>query len=134
MVPISIPRVYLFTEQNRENISLIKFQWKVKVFCSVVSDSEHHDYRVLGILQARTLEWVDFPFCRGSSQPRSPVLQVDSLPAEPRGKPKNTGVGILSLLQWIFLTQGLNHLALKKWTASKSCSYYTTILTESVSS
>ena len=29
---------------------------------------------------------------------RSPTLQVDSLPAEPPGKPKNTGVGSLSLL------------------------------------
>ena len=38
----------------------------------------------------------------------SPALQVDSLPAEPPGKPKNTGVGSLSLLQWIFLTQELN--------------------------
>ena len=28
------------------------------------------DYRVHGILQARTLEWVAFPFSRGSSQPR----------------------------------------------------------------
>ena len=37
----------------------------------------------------------------------SPALQVDSLPAEPPGKPKNTGVGSLSLLQWIFLTQEL---------------------------
>ena len=26
-------------------------------------------------------------------KPRSPALQVDSLPAEPQGKPKNTGVG-----------------------------------------
>ena len=39
---------------------------------------------------------------------RSPTLQVDSLPAEPPGKPKNTGVGSLSLFQWIFLTQELN--------------------------
>ena len=38
----------------------------------------------------------------------SPVLQADSLPAEPQGKSKNTGVGSLSLLQWIFLTQELN--------------------------
>ena len=29
---------------------------------------------------------------------RSPELQVDSLPAEPLGKPKNNGVGRLSLL------------------------------------
>ena len=36
---------------------------------------------------------------------RSPILQVDSLPTEPPGKPKNTGMGSLSLLQWIFATQ-----------------------------
>ena len=28
------------------------------------------DYAVHGILQARILEWVAFPFSRGSSQPR----------------------------------------------------------------
>ena len=37
-------------------------------------------------------------------KPRSPALQVDSLPSEPPGKPKNTGVGSLSLLQGILLT------------------------------
>ena len=42
------------------------------------------------------------------AEPRSPALQADSLPAEPQGKPKNTGVGSLSLLQWIFLTQESN--------------------------
>ena len=31
-----------------------------------------------------------------------------SLPSEPPGKPKNTGVGSLSLLQGIFPTQGSN--------------------------
>ena len=55
------------------------------------------DYTVHGILQARILKWVAFSFSRGSSQPkdwtRSPALQADSLPAEPQGKPKNTGVG-----------------------------------------
>ena len=40
--------------------------------------------------------------------PRSPSLQTDSLPAEPQGKPKNTGEGSLSLLQGIFPTQELN--------------------------
>ena len=34
---------------------------------SVVSDS----LRPFGILQARILEWVAFPFSRGSSQPRN---------------------------------------------------------------
>ena len=60
----------------------------------------------------RILEWVAYPFSRGSSQPRieprSPTLQADSLPSEPQGKPKNTGVGSLSLLQGIFLTQESN--------------------------
>ena len=31
--------------------------------------------------------WVTFPFFRGSSEPRSPVWLVHSLPAEPKGKP-----------------------------------------------
>ena len=38
----------------------------------------------------------------------SPPLQVDSLPAESQGKPENTGVSSLSLLQGIFLTQESN--------------------------
>ena len=41
-------------------------------------------------------------------KPRSPALQVGSLPADPPGKPKNTVVGSLSLLQQIFPTQKLN--------------------------
>ena len=41
-------------------------------------------------------------------KPSSPALQAGSLPSEPRGKPKNTGVGSLSLLQGIFPTQEPN--------------------------
>ena len=41
-------------------------------------------------------------------EPRSPTLQADFLPVEPPGKPKNTRVGSLSLLQWIFSTQESN--------------------------
>ena len=37
-------------------------------------------------------------------EPRSPALQADSLPSEPPRKPKNTGVGSLSLLQGNFPT------------------------------
>ena len=74
---------------------------------------EPKDYTVHGILEAKILEWVAFPFSRGGLpnprvEPRSPTLQADSLPAEPPGKPKNTGVGSLSLLQWIFPTQESN--------------------------
>ena len=67
------------------------------------------DYTVHGILQARILEWVAF----------LSLLQGDlAYPGLPRcrrilyqlsqGKPKNTGVGRLSLLQWIFPTQKSN--------------------------
>ena len=49
---------------------------------------------VRGILQARILVWVAFLFSRGffSTQGSNPGLLhllVDSLPAEPQGKPKN---------------------------------------------
>ena len=39
---------------------------------------------------------------------RSSALQADSLSSKLPGKPKNTGVGSLSLLQGIFLTQESN--------------------------
>ena len=127
------------------------WKWKslsrVQLFVTPWTVCDPMDYTVHGILQARILEWVAFPFSRGSSQPRSPKFQADSLPAEhkgsPRilewvaypfssrssqlrnwtrvsciagrfftswakGKPKNTGVGGLSLLQQIFPTQELN--------------------------
>jgi len=41
-------------------------------------------------------------------EPRSSALQEDSLPAELQGKPKHAGVGSLSCLQRIFLTQESN--------------------------
>ena len=41
-------------------------------------------------------------------KPRPLALQVDSLLSEPPGKPKNTGVGSLSLFQGIFSTQESN--------------------------
>ena len=76
------------------------FLSEVKATQSCPTLWEPMDYTVHGILQARIMEWAAFPFPRGSSQPKdrtSPALQADSLPAEPQGKPKNTGVGNLSL-------------------------------------
>ena len=73
---------------------------KVTQSCSTLCDPM--DYTVHGILQARILEWVVFPspgdLPNPGIEPRSLTLQVDSLPAEPQGKPKNTAVGNLSLL------------------------------------
>ena len=43
---------------------------KVKVTQSCPTLCDPMDYTVHGILQARMLEWVAFPFSRGSSQPR----------------------------------------------------------------
>ena len=65
---------------------------------------------VNGILQARILEWVSFS--RESSQTRD-LTQVSHIAggffiAEPPGKPKNTGMGSLSLLQGFFPTQESN--------------------------
>ena len=70
------------------------------------------DYTVHGILQVSLLEWVAFPFFRGSSQPRDRTqvshIAADSLPAEPTGKPKNTGVGSLfwEYLYFALFTEG----------------------------
>ena len=55
--------------------------------------------------------WYPFPspgvLLNPGVEPRCPTLQADSLPAEPPGKPKNTGVHSL-FLQWIFPTQESN--------------------------
>ena len=42
---------------------------RVKVCQSCLTLYDPVDYTVHGILQARILEWVAFPFSRGSSQP-----------------------------------------------------------------
>ena len=47
-------------------------------------------------------------FSTQESNPGLPQTQVDSLPAEPPGKPMNCGVGSRSLLQGILPTQGWN--------------------------
>ena len=63
-------------------------------------------------LQARILEWVAMPSSGHlpdpGMKPRAPALQANSLPAEQPGKPKNTEVDSLSLLQGSFLIQELN--------------------------
>ena len=82
---------------------------KVKVIqsCLTLCDLQSMEF-------SRPEYWRDQPFPSPGDlpnpriKPRSPALQVDSLPAEPQGKPKNTGVGNLSLLQRIFPTQESN--------------------------
>ena len=95
-------------KKERGKESWLKPKWsKVKVVQLCLTLCHPMDCTVHGISQARILQWVAFPFSRESPQPRSPTLQADSLPAEPQGKPNNTGVGSLFLLQQIFLIQDL---------------------------
>ena len=83
-------------------------KWKkVKVAQLCPTLCEPMDCTVHRILQARILEWVATGDLANQGS-NSPALQVDSLPAEPQRKRKNTGVGSLSLLQWIFPTQEWN--------------------------
>ena len=90
----------------------LSYREVIKVAQSCLSLCSPMDCTIHEILQARILGWVAILSSRGSSQPgiepRSPTLQADSLAAEPQGKPKNTGVGSLSLLQGIFPTQESN--------------------------
>ena len=100
--------------KSSSGLFFIMSEVKVAQSCLLLCDPM--DYTVHGIIQARILEWIAFPFSRGRPnpgiKPRSPALQVDSSPAEPPGKPKNTGLRSLSLLQPIFLTQESNRVLL----------------------
>ena len=79
-----------------------KVKVKVAQLCPTLCNPM--DYTVHGILQARILEWVAFPFFSRSSQPRNQTQvshiaraqllcllhwQVASLPLVPTGKPRN---------------------------------------------
>ena len=86
---------------------------KVKVAQSCLTLCNPKDCIVLGILQARILEWIAFPFSRRSSQHRD-WTQVSCIAWQilyqlsPHEKPKNAGMGDLSLPQRIFPTQESN--------------------------
>ena len=54
-------------------------EMKVKVSQSYPTLCDPMDYIVHGILQARILEWIAFPFSKGSSQPRDQT-QVSRIP------------------------------------------------------
>ena len=87
-------------------------QWKWKsISCVRLSVTS---WTVQSMEFSRPEYWSGLPFPSAEDLPnprierRSPALQEDSLPVEPPGKPQNTGVDSLSLLQGIFLTQGSN--------------------------
>ena len=98
------------THQQMTGLKDVVSKVKVAQLCPNLCDPMN--YTVLGILQARILNWVAFPFSRGSSQPRDQIqvshIAGGFLPGELQGKPKNTGLGSLSLIQQIVPTQKSN--------------------------
>ena len=58
------------SEKSWTVFKVLQISLKVKVAQSRPTICNPVDCTVHGILQARTLEWVAFPFSRGSSQPR----------------------------------------------------------------
>ena len=90
-------------------IKLLKLQVKVSHVQLFVTP-----WNIQSMEFSRPEYWSGYPFpspgylSNPVIKPRSPALQIDSLPAELQGKPKNTGVGSLSFLQLIFLTQESN--------------------------
>ena len=75
----------------------VKVKMKLKAAQSCPALCDPMDHTVHGILQARILEsLLQGTLPNPGIEPRSLTLQAHSLPAEPQGKPKNTGVGSLS--------------------------------------
>jgi len=98
--PLPVPSFCLYTKWSEVNVAQ-----SCPTFCYPM------DYMVHGILQARILEWVAFPFSRGSSQPTGQTqvshIAGDSLPAEPQGKPTYTWLQFNSEL--CFLMASVSH-------------------------
>ena len=61
--------IWSWTEQSKE-IATLSWRGEVKVAQSCPTLCDPTDYTVHRIFQARILEWIAFPFSRGSSQPR----------------------------------------------------------------
>ena len=78
-----IPLLIMWSEvKSLSHVRLFVTPWTVA----------HQGSLSMGFFQARVLEWMAISFSRGYSQsgikPRSPVLQADTLPSEPPGKPQ----------------------------------------------
>ena len=100
-----------FQPKDRNHVSWVSCQWKWKSLSCVQLFATPW---TVSVDFSRTEYWSGWPFLSPGYLPnpgiehRSPALQAHSLPAEPQGKPKNTGVGSLSHLPQIFMTQKSN--------------------------
>ena len=121
--PIKYTRLFFFVpginrgspeEQNQQGVCVCvcvcvcdfiqKYVWKLLSHVQLFATP----WNMHSMEFSRPEYWSGLPFPSPGALPSpgiehmSPTLRADSLPAEPPGKPKNTGV---SLLQQIFLTQ-----------------------------
>ena len=121
-----LQQIFLTQESNRGLLHCKRILYQLsyqgsprraKVKGKVASDSlQPHS---LSMEFSRPEYWSGQPFpspgdlANPGIESRSPAVEADSLPAEPQGKPRNTGGGSLSLLQRVFPTeesnQGLLH-------------------------
>ena len=107
---IAICAIFYECYCESEKVKAKKWKWKslsvVRLFVT--------PWTIQSVELSRPEYWSVWPFPSPEDlpnpgiEPRSPTLQVDSLPAEPPRKLKNTGVGSLCLLQWVFPTQQSN--------------------------
>ena len=67
----SAGRELLTSTGGQRALTKLDLKVKVKIAQSCLTLCDPMDYRVHGILQARILEWVAFPFSSGYSRPRN---------------------------------------------------------------
>ena len=112
-----IPHVLQPKSQNINQMQYCnKFNkdFKVKVAQSCLTLYDPTPFTIQSMEFSRPEYWNGYPFSSPGGlpnpgiEPRSPTLEADSLSAESQGKPKNTGVGRLSLIQGIFPIQESN--------------------------
>ena len=93
----------LLTEGSRQatvhRLQSMKVKWKWKLLSCVRLFATPWTIQSMEFSRPAYWSGQSFPspgdLLNSGIEPRSPALQVDSLPAEPPGKPKNTGVGSL---------------------------------------
>ena len=70
MINFNLVQCLLYTSVSKDKKGCAVIISEVKFTQSCLTLCDPMDYTVHGILQARKLEWVAFPFSRGSFQPR----------------------------------------------------------------
>ena len=89
--------------------------WEDPLEKGMATHSSILSWRIPGIEEPERLQSMgrkELDMTEWLSLTHSPALQLDFfLPSEPRGKPKNTEMGSLSLVQAIFQTQELNRVS-----------------------